>query len=233
MSRRKKNDLDEIVEAAETILLHRESRFDRLIEVSGLNPRYDFIAMDLRGADFRDADLRHFNFSLCDLRNTNLNAAREKPVGLETAFLDDSYDDTEIARFRMLTENYHRQRTAAARLTNFLESLHSERSVPLVQRLAEALKSTSSTQMEFHTLNLVVRMIAENPKVTKGLLLQFAAQEMIRASYPMRRVHTAVELAKLSHIPAIRSFLLTHAGRLRNSSGAKAIVNAVTEHRES
>ena len=54
----------------------RTDNFDRIVHLSGLDPKIDFIKLDLAGIDFSGADLRGFNFSGSDLTDCNFNGAK-------------------------------------------------------------------------------------------------------------------------------------------------------------
>ena len=78
------------VRAIDRVLSSEEVRFDKLVSLSGLDPRLDFAHADLRGLNFCHADLRNFNFSGADLRGciVDKHTIIDDSTNLEDAKID-------------------------------------------------------------------------------------------------------------------------------------------------
>lgn len=64
---------DEERQAIDRLLSTREVRFDKLIELAGMDPKEDLRHSNLRGVNFCGANLRGFDLTGCDLRNAIRN----------------------------------------------------------------------------------------------------------------------------------------------------------------
>ena len=81
---------EEECEAIAKVLQSNELRFDKLVEIAGLNPAEDFMYTDLRNMNFCGADLRGFDFTGCDLRGS---AYDERTLIDDTTILNDAKID--------------------------------------------------------------------------------------------------------------------------------------------
>jgi hypothetical protein len=211
----------------DAVALSRETRFDLLALEAGLLPRSDFIAMDLRGADFSNAELADFDFTLCDLRGTNLNLASSPPKGLASAVTDQvevEFGSLAAMALRAMIEQYFAAPTATKSLLRFVHFLHQTKDSKQLEFATKSLLASHRTALESRVLGAALTALSREPGIKSSLVIQFVCKEMVAGAYPYRRAATALEICTLTEIAAVRSYLEDYVSRTQSSS---ATVDAI------
>jgi Uncharacterized low-complexity proteins len=163
--------------AIDALIASKEVRFDLLVEIAGLDPKFDFRFANLKWVDFCRADLRGFDFTGADLRFSCRDSAT---IIDASTILDDALiewiekEAIPIVQQMMLAQNAgsseERRRLLGELVSNFGRSDH------VVQYLLKAVETSKSMEE-------IIDFASQIPSdISRSQIMRFksAAKESLR-----------------------------------------------------